>query len=94
MLAEITSTLGSIDGTAILAVGTEALKDQMRDFLAPVLLMIIMGVAIMLAVKRQTTLLISTILIFIVVAALFYAPDMLVSLGKSAGEANEEMQWQ
>lgn len=94
MLAEITSTLGSVDGSIILEVGTKALQTQMRNFLGPVLLMIIMGVAIMLAVKRQTTLLISTILIFIVVAALFYAPDMLVSIGKSAGEANEDMRWQ
>lgn len=71
----------------VVAAGTESLATGIRNFIGPILLLIISIVAITFLFKREMTQFVIFVVIAIVVALLFYAPTVVKNLAQSANTA-------
>lgn len=67
------------------------LVKSIQDFVAPVLLGITSILAITFLFKRQFMQMLTFILFAVIVFAIFYAPEMLKSLGSSFGNKNKDL---
>lgn len=78
----------------VLGAGGASLASGIRDFIGP-LLMLAMGiVAITFLFKRQMTEFFVFLTICILVALIFYAPDIITSLAKSVNtNSGQDAQW-
>lgn len=65
-----------------------SLVDQARNFIAPFILFAISIMALTFLARRETMQFIIFLIFAIVIAAIFYAPAMIVNIGKSLGESN------
>lgn len=70
----------------VMAAGSDSLVSGIRNFIAPILMLIIGLVAIGFLVKREITQFAIFIGIAIVVALLFYAPDIISNIAKSVNQ--------
>lgn len=87
------TVLGFITDSFVVAASTSQLADQVRNFVGP-LVMIACGIAALAFLwQRQFTQMIIFLVIAIAVFAIFYVPDFLVNIGKSAGNANKNLTW-
>lgn len=84
--------LSLANSTAILLAksgGSQQLADAIRNFVGPILLLIIGIIAITFLVKREMTQFIIFLVIAIAVALIFYAPGIISSLaGSVANDVN------
>lgn len=78
----------------ILANGADTLVTQIRNFVAPFVLLATSLIAITFLFKRQMMQFLTFAIIAVAVFAIFYAPSLLSNLGKSAGESNQTLTWQ
>lgn len=78
---------------AILATTSKGLADQIRDFVAPLLLIACGLFAVTFLVQRQFMSMIIFIVIAILVFAIFYVPEMIGNLGRSVGQTNKSLTW-
>lgn len=60
--------------------------DSLRDFVAPILLGITSILAVTFLIRRQMMQVLTFAIMAIIVFAIFYAPEMFESIGKSAGD--------
>lgn len=68
---------------------SNGLVNNIRGFLGPILLLIIGIVAITFLFQRQMTQFIIFLVIGVVVAGIFYVPDVIGGLGKSFGNSTK-----
>lgn len=73
--------------------GSEQLADAVRNFVGPILLLIIGIIAITFLVKREMTQFIIFLVIAIVVALIFYAPGIISSLAGSVANEVDTKGW-
>lgn len=69
----------------VVAATTETIATGIRNFVGPILLLIISLVAITFLFKREMTQFFIFVVIAIIVALLFYAPGIVKSLAQEAG---------
>lgn len=94
LLTTVAALVALLSDGIVVAAGTDALADQVRNFVGP-LVMIACGIAALAFLwQRQFTQMIIFLVIAIAVFAIFYVPDFLVNIGKSAGNANKNLTWQ
>lgn len=67
----------------IFANASEDLVKTLRDYIGPILLLIIGAVAITFIIKRQISQFLIFLVIAIVVAIIFYAPDFITAISKN-----------
>lgn len=67
----------------VVAAGSEELAEAIRNFVGPILLVVIGIIAIPFLVRREMTQFIMFVVIAIAVFLLFYAPGIVESLAKS-----------
>lgn len=99
IISSIVAWVVAFDFTAaaidpVIAVTTGELVDQVRNFLGPILLLIVSVLALTFLFKRQVSAFLTFLLFAVVIFAIFYAPGIVESLGKSFGEQNETLTWQ
>lgn len=83
------------DFTAIIAAsGADTLTTQIRNFIAPFLLLAISIASITFLFQREFMKFLMFLVIGLAVAAVFYAPQIITSIGQSAGESNKDLKWQ
>lgn len=70
----------------VLAATGDSLADGIRGFVGPILMLVIGIVAITFLFRREMTQFMIFIVIAIVVAILFYAPDVIANLGRNINE--------
>lgn len=89
------SAVQVLDGVNALTLANSAggLADQIREFIAPLALVACSIFALVFLVQRQFMQMLIFVVIAIVVFAIFYAPEMISSLGKDLGETNNNMSW-
>lgn len=68
------------------------LVNNLRDFVAPVVLVITSLIAITFLVRRQTMQFVTFLALGVGIFAIFYAPELIGNLGKSVGES-ETITW-
>lgn len=79
--------LFSLVGTdLVLAATGDSLASGIRDFVGPILMLVIGIVAITFLFRREMTQFMIFIVIAVVVAILFYAPDVIANLGKNINQ--------
>jgi type IV secretory pathway VirB2 component (pilin) len=66
----------------VIAAGSEELATAIRNFVGPILLVVIGIIAIPFLVRREMTQFIMFVVIAIAVFALFYAPDIIKNLAE------------
>lgn len=82
------------DFTAIIAAsGADTLTTQIRNFIAPFLLLAISIAAITFLFKREMLQFLMFLVIGLAVAAVFYSPQLITSIGQNAGEMNRDLTW-
>lgn len=76
----------------LVASGTQGLVDNLRDFVAPIILVVTSIIAVTFLVRRQVMQFVTFLAIAVGVFAIFYAPELIGNLGQSVGE-NESITW-
>ena len=71
----------------IVAAGSESLVNGIRDFIGPILMLIMGIVAITFLFRREMTQFMIFIGIAIVVAVIFYAPGLISNIAKNVNES-------
>ncbi len=82
MLLDILSNVNSL----VLAASGDSLATGIRNFVGPILMLVIGIVAITFLFRREMTQFMIFIVIAVVVAILFYAPDVIANLGKNIND--------
>lgn len=82
MLLDILSNVNSL----VLAATGDSLATGIRNFVGPILMLVIGIVAITFLFRREMTQFMIFIVIAVVVAILFYAPDVIANLGKNIND--------
>lgn len=82
MLLDILSNVNSL----VLAASGDSLATGIRNFIGPILMLVIGIVAITFLFRREMTQFMIFIVIAIVVAILFYAPDVIANLGQNIND--------
>lgn len=92
MIAEITPIIADIN-TVMLPVlaDSSSLVNTIRNFIAPIVLLVVSIFALTFLFKQQYTKMLGFIVIAIVVFAIFYVPEMLTGLGRSFGSSNRNL---
>lgn len=94
LLTTVAALVALLSDGIVVAAGTDALADQIRNFVGP-LVMVACGIAALAFLwQRQFTQMIIFLVIAIAVFAIFYAPQFLVNIGKTAGQANSNLTWE
>lgn len=70
----------------ILAASGDSLATGIRNFVGPILMLVIGIVAITFLFRREMTQFLIFIVIAVVVAILFYAPDVIANLGRNIND--------
>lgn len=73
--------------------GADTLTTQIRNFIAPFLLLAISIAAITFLFQREFMKFCMFLVIGLVVSAVFFAPEMISKLGENAGNANKDLKW-
>lgn len=82
MLLDILSNVNSL----VLAASGDSLATGIRNFVGPILMLVIGIVAITFLFRREMTQFMIFIVIAVVVAILFYAPDVIANLGRNIND--------
>ena len=82
MLLDILSNVNSL----VLAATGDSLATGIKNFIGPILMLVIRIVAITFLFRREITQFMIFIVIAIVVAILFYAPDVIANLGRNIND--------
>lgn len=77
----------------ILGAGTEILANTVRDFIGPILMIVVGVIALTFLVRREMTQFIMFLIITIAVFAIFYAPGILKSLAKGVADGADAGTW-
>lgn len=77
----------------LLANSSSGLADQVRSFIAPLALVACSIFALVFLVQRQFMQMLIFVVIAVIVFAIFYAPEMISSLGQDLGNTNKNMSW-
>lgn len=77
----------------VLAAGTQTLADTVRDFVGPILMIVVGIIALTFLVRREMTQFIMFLVITIAVFAIFYAPGILKSLAKGVADGADAGTW-
>lgn len=80
-------TISFVNDFVVAAGETQSLADGIRGFVGPILLLCISLVAITFLFRREMTQFFIFLVIAIVVALLFYAPDLVKNLAKATNSA-------
>lgn len=73
-------------GTVIADVSSNNIVKIIRNFVGPIVLLIVSLLAITFLFRREMTQFIIFIVIGVVVLAIFYVPDFIANLGKNVGK--------
>lgn len=87
------NVLGFVTDMFIVATTSKGLANQIRNFVAPLLLIACGIFAVTFLVQRQFMQMIIFVVIAILVFAIFYVPEMIGNLGKSVGQTNKSLTW-
>lgn len=79
------------DGIANLDVSSSKLVNMIRNFVGPILLLVLGIVAITFLFQRQMTQFLIFLVLGVVVMSIFYVPEWISNLGKAAG--NQTKSW-
>lgn len=92
MIAEIAPIIADIN-TVMLPVLADSSKlvTTIRNFIAPIVLLVVSIFALTFLFKQQYTKMLGFIVIAIAVFAIFYVPEMLTGLGRSFGSSNRNL---
>lgn len=82
-MLDLFSTIGT---NFVLAATGDSLASGIRNFIGPILMLVIGIVAITFLFRREMTQFMIFIVIAIVVGILFYAPDVIANLGRNINE--------
>lgn len=77
----------------MLAAGTDALATSIRNFVGPILMIVVGIIALTFLVRREMTQFLMFLVITIAVFAIFYAPGILKSLAKGVADGAEAGTW-
>lgn len=90
MIAEIAPIIADVN-TVMLPILADSSKlvSTIRNFIAPIVLLVVSIFALTFLFKQQYTKMLGFIVIAIVVFAIFYVPEMLTGLGRSFGSSNK-----
>lgn len=90
MITEIAPIVADIN-TVMLPIIADSSKlvTTIRNFIAPIVLLVVSIFALTFLFKQQYTKMLGFIVIAIVVFAIFYVPEMITGLGKSFGSKNK-----
>lgn len=84
------SIASAYDGVVNL-VSSNNLTSMIRNFLAPILLLVLGLVAVVFLFQRQMTQFLIFLVLAVIVMSIFYVPEWISNLGKSVG--NETKNW-
>lgn len=85
-------TLMTIQSYIVAASGTD-IANGIRNFVGPILMLVMGIVAITFLFRREMTQFIIFLVIAIVVAIIFYAPDIIANIGKDVSKEVGESGW-
>lgn len=89
MLLDILSNVNSF----VLAASGSDIANGIRNFVGPILMLVMGIVAITFLFRREMTQFIIFLVIAIVVAIIFYAPDIISNIGKDVSKELGEGGW-
>lgn len=75
-----------LDSSFVLAASGASIADGIRNFVGPILMLVMGIVAITFLFRREMTQFIIFLVIAIVVAIIFYAPGLIEDIGKNVNE--------